>query len=145
LALVTFTAGGASAVTFAASAAFTAAEQDQDGVLPAGWPSYVEARDCIRQGQCEHLEDVAFAHVDISAEMQHYTDIAYYEVSNGLVSTTTLWMVCSYDGQATLLDCWYDDRRSWGMSGELSQEARELRLFPIQSAPNEYHFSLYVA
>jgi hypothetical protein len=142
--LVTFTAGGASAVTFVASGAFEVADVEVNNLIPAGFPSVWEARECAYQGSCPALEDVAFRDVDISDAMRDYEDSAYFTVVNGMVSMTTLWYVCSYDANGDPLDCWRDRETSWGLTGDLSEDARELRLMPIQSAGNEFHLDVYV-
>lgn len=144
LSLVLTTAGASSAASAWVSGAFTIADVQEENLIEAGWPSYSDARDCLYPNSCPNLEGIAYEDVDISAEMQNYEDYAYFVVRNGLVSRTTLWIVCSYDGGGALLDCWFDDERSWGLMGYMSQDARELRLVPVHSAPNEYHLSVYV-
>lgn len=144
LMLLTFTAGGSFAATALASGGLDMADMEEDNVIPAGWPSYSEAKQCIFKGSCPELEGKAYADVDISTEMQAYQDGAVFYVSNAILSPTTLWFVCSYNEDGRALDCWYDQERSWGLRGELSSDARELRLMPVQSAPNEYHLDLYV-
>lgn len=144
LSLVLTTAGAASAATTWASGAYTIADVEEENLIEAGWPSMSDARDCLYPNACPELENVAYKNVDISGAMQDYEDYAYFIVRNGLTSRTTLWIVCSYDGGGAILDCWFDDERSWGLMGYLSSEARELRLVPVHSAPNEYHLSVYV-
>lgn len=141
--LLSFTGGGASASLATTSGVFEVADADQDKVIPASWPTHSDARQCIFKGSCPHLEDVAYADVDISKAMQDHEEYAYFSVTNGLLGPTTMWLVCSYDGDGQAIECWFDDERGWGVKGELTQDARELRLMPIQSSPAEYHLKVW--
>lgn len=141
--LATMSAASGMALTTTTSGAYSAADVDSSKVIPAGWPSYQDATDCV-WNPCDHLKDRAFVDVDISNAMADYEDSAHFYVVNGFVSQTTYWFVCSYDADGFPLDCWYDGERSWGMMGELSPDAHELRVFPIQSAASEYHLYVYV-
>lgn len=132
------------AATSWASGAWETADVRTSNVIPAGWPDYGSAKDCIFKGQCPNLEDTAYKDVDISDAMQDWEDGATFHVTNGLVSVTTLWLVCSYNADGKALECWFDNERDWGLRGDLSKDARELRLFPVHSAPNEYELRLWV-
>lgn len=140
---VLMSAGPGVAVTTTTSGAYTTADVDSSKVIPAGWPTYEDATSCV-WNPCDHLRDRAYVDVDISDAMADYEDYAEFYVVNGFVSQTTYWFVCSYDSSWTPIDCWYDDERSWGMMGELSPDAHELRVFPIQTAASEYHLYVYV-
>jgi len=67
---------------------------------------------------------------------------AVFEVTNGVVTPLASWFVCSFDDTGRILDCWRGSG-SGGLRGELSEDARELRLMPLRSAVNEYHLRLY--
>lgn len=116
------------------------------GTIPTGWPSwyYAAKNDCIPQDGCPHLEGVMYDDVDISEPMEAYETEAEFTVGNGITSLTTVWMVCSYDGSGETIHCYNDDEWNWGLSGELSADARELRLFPSKSASNTYHLDVFV-
>lgn len=144
LVLGTFPAIGSLGATSLATSAVQIADVEEENVIAAGWPSHQEAKQCVYKGSCPGLEGVAYADVDISDAMLDADDGATFHVANTIVSSTTMWLVCSYDGAGTALDCWFDGEPSWGARGELSSDARELRLLPIQSAPNEYHLQLWV-
>jgi hypothetical protein len=137
-------AASATCPTCLASGYVEKTDIDEDKLIPGAWPTQEDAKRCIFKGSCPHLEDVMYKDVDISDQMQDYEEGAGFHVFNQLVSTTTLWFVCSYDGDGNALKCWYDRDRSWGLSGDLSPDARELRLMPVQSAPNEYRLDVYV-
>lgn len=119
-------------------------DRDEEDIIPAAWPTHDDARECIFKGSCPHLEDIAYVDVDISDQMESATDGARFSVNNELVGPITMWLVCSYDGSGQALDCWFDDERGWGADGDLSNEARELRLFPVQSGPAEYDVRITV-
>lgn len=146
--LLTLPAISSQAGTGLTSIVHEVADIEEENVIPLGWPSWYEAEECIAIGSCPHLEGQAFAHVNFSEVMKDYDpeeDTAKFVLYNTMLSArTTLWFACSYAGDGTVLDCWYDEHRAWGLSGELSQDARELRLFPIQSAPNEYYLDVWV-
>lgn len=125
------------------SGVWTLADRNPDRIIPASFPTYREASECVFD-DCENREDVMFVNVDISDAMEDYEDYADFYVVNGFVSTTTYWFVCSYDDSGSPIDCFYDEERSWGMQRELSSDARELRLFPIQSPATEYYLYTYV-
>lgn len=143
LLLVTLSAGASSAVTTTTSLAYEEADVVSNDLIPAGWASYSDARDCVWD-DCQDLENVAFVNVDISQAMASYEDYAQFYVINGFVAQTTLWMVCSYDADGIPVNCWYDEEPGWGLVGELSPDAHTLRLFPVQSVSNEYHLYIYV-
>lgn len=118
---------------------------DEDKVIPVSFPSFSEARDCLHhQNSCSELEDVAYKDVDISDEMESYENSASFDVFNRQLSHTTLWVVCSYDESGSALDCWWDDRRDFGLEGELGPDARELRLVAVHSPVTEYRLDLQV-
>lgn len=141
--LATFTAGASSTAAVSVWSAMDMATVDTSNVIPAGWPSHYEAKQCAWKGSCPELAGTAFADVDISDAMADYEDGAVFEVSNGVANPLTGWYVCSFDDSGTILDCWRGSG-SWGMRGELSSDARELRLLPLHSAANEYHLRMYV-
>lgn len=118
---------------------------DEDKLIPAGFPSFGHAEDCVEREDCQELEGVAFVTEDISDEMEDYDGYAQFTVMNGYHSSaTTYWLVVSYDENGTIEDWWYDTEADWGLIGELGPGARELRLFPVQSAATEYHLDVYV-
>lgn len=121
-------------------------DTDEDKVIPVSSPSFDQMRSCMWSlDRCSEREDIMFKDVDISEEMENYESDAYFVLRNALVSTTTLWFVCSFDAAGETLDCWFDDERSWGLWGEdVSPDADTLRIAPIQSPATEYSLDLYV-
>lgn len=122
-------------------------DTEEDQVIPVGWYSYQLAKDCVEQGSCPHLEDVAFKDVDISEEMESYEDGASFELAGSLGLPTgdivRLWLVCSYDAAGELEDCFFDQLRGWGLSRSLGPDARELRIFVIDDMAVEYHLTVH--
>lgn len=117
-----------------------------EGTIPAGWPSHYYAEDagCVPQDGCPALEDVSYTDVDISEPMQAYESEAQFSLANGLYSTTTVWMVCSYDSSGETIRCHNDGHWGWGLLGNIHPDARELRLFPSKSAANTWHLTVFV-
>jgi hypothetical protein len=141
--VATLTAGATTtAASVSAWSTLETASVNEDNVIPAGWPSYYQAKQCAWQGSCPELEDVAFHDVDISDTMEGYENGTVFEVTNGVVTPIASWFVCSFDDTGRILDCWRGSG-SGGLRGELSEDARELRLMPLRSAVNEYHLRLY--
>lgn len=145
VALALLPAGSSLATTSATtSAVWTAGDVDEERVIPVGWRSHYEAYDCIQRHACEHLEGVAFVTLDISEPMEQADDRAVFYVTNGLrTAAVTLWYVVGYDGDGNAIEDWRDDQRAFGLKGEMDPSTRELRLFPVQSAPTEYHLRVY--
>lgn len=122
-----------------------ATPDNPDRVIPGGWPTYDDAADCAARDACPELEGQAFATVDISNKMENYESYADFYVANSYhTHVTTYWFVVAYDSSGDFTDWWYDDEAGGGLGGELPGDARELRLFPVQSAANEFWLDVYV-
>lgn len=104
-----------------------------EGLIPIGFPTEDDAEDCAYQGSCPELEGVAFTDVKLSDPPPDQ-----FEVYNGLTSSATKWLACSYEN-GSLANCHYDRYFAGGLVGDLESGVDTLRLMPYHASYNNYH------
>lgn len=137
LALLVVPATTGAAVTQLLSGVVGAADVNEDNFIPASFPDKNGARDCI-YNPCSEYEGLTFVDVDISEEMTGVRGPTQFTVRDvSPASSETVWFVCAYMEHGNP-NCHHDFAKGNGLQSSLSPEARELRLFPLDTAATEY-------
>lgn len=121
------------------------ADKNEEKIIPLGWPTFSDARQCMWKGACPNLAGVAYADVDISDEMESYESYAQMRVKDETPSPTTLWAICGYDEEDVATACWWQERRGHPFfTDDIPGDTVELRLLPVQTTMAEYSVEIYV-